>query len=285
MNNTLNGLHDRLSRINNAFIGLPESARGGASSRSLAAEEAEATGGPGRKSWSSPRARVIGVGLVSLQRGDQAGTVWRLRVARRGLLPRVEERGACARARRLSKQAKVRGQVLSCCVRTVVRSAWEPWLSRTTKTHDAPEEETESPYSLVRRIFIAPFLLLPPGFDILHAHLTLWTAHRRRNWQNKVRVTLPCQGNARRRRCSLTSLASLLARTTHTYAGTYIRKRVRTVSRWPHYRLGTAGRFSEQICTRSRKASSLRNVILTTLRNRRYKSMFDLSWANRETYF
>ena len=52
MNNTLNGLQDHLSRINNAFISLPESACGGASSRSSAAEEATGNqdGGPRRKS-------------------------------------------------------------------------------------------------------------------------------------------------------------------------------------------------------------------------------------------
>jgi len=191
MNNTLNGLQDYLSRFNNAFIDLPESARGGASKPRVPASPLR------KQSRRRARTKIViftRVTCVGHPKVDQADTVWRLRVARRGPLP-VEERGACVRARRLSKQAKVRGQVLSCvrACEPQFGSAWEPpRLSCMTKTHDASEEETEPPYSLVRRIFIAPFLLLPPGFDILHAHLTLWTAHRRRNWQNKIRITILC---------------------------------------------------------------------------------------------
>lgn len=99
-----------------------------------------------------------------------------------------------ARARRITqkqRRAEVRGQVSSStsCVRACGPSGFHarPELSRSTRGR--PKERTA--HSLVRRIFMAPFLLLPLGFDILIAHLTLRTAHRRRNWRVKRGAALP----------------------------------------------------------------------------------------------
>jgi len=141
------------------------------------------------------------------------------------------------------------------------RFACEPRLSRSTG-RTTPEEDTEPPHSLVRRIFMAPFLLLPPGFDILHAHLTLRTAHRRRNWQIKCGLLSP----AKRTRDGDGVHCSPAPRThiRGTYENACERSLVeRTIDLKP------AGRFSEQICTRSREASTLHNVILTALHRRR----------------
>lgn len=72
-------------------------------------------------------------------------------------------------------------------------------------THDIVESRTARPsndpfHSLVKRIFMASFLLLPPGFDIFHEHLTLLTAHRHSKLVNKA---APLRGGAHHTRATI----------------------------------------------------------------------------------
>lgn len=181
MNDTSNGLHDRpeltLSSVSRRVLAVGPQV-------SFTAKEAGAIGKQGEPRWKSrfPRRTRVIRGTP----GDNKRTVWRLHDARRDPLPHVEERGACESTLNNAKQKQtdVRGQMRSSCVRAAACTHASPDF-HARRDARRPEEETAPLHSLVRRIFMAPFLLLPPGFDILHAHLTLRTAHWRRNWQMK----------------------------------------------------------------------------------------------------
>lgn len=130
---------------------------------------------------------------------------------------------------------------------------------------------------------MAPFLLLPPGVDILHAHLTLRTAHRRRTWQIKRELLSPGPAERTRdgdgvhcNRCSPAPRTHTLTYThRHRYKYRYERERSLVECTISTRDSGPSRRsiLGANACTRSREASQRaydpRDVILISLSRRR----------------